>query len=81
MSRVRACDPRGGCSLTRLLSRVQDTASTNHIYVPCAVGRDRKGYCKDCHHAANCDPFPVMDALIRTCVLNETESEPSQCTS
>lgn len=44
---------------------------TSSIRIPRAVAEEKKGYLEDRRPASNCDPYAVIDALMRTCVLNE----------
>ena len=39
------------------------------IRIPRQVGKDGKGYLEDRRPAANCDPYLVTEALVRTVVL------------
>lgn len=41
------------------------------IRIPRSVAEEKKGYLEDRRPASNCDPYAVIDALMRTCMLNE----------
>lgn len=45
------------------------------IRIPRQVGQDGYGYFEDRRPAANCDPYAVTEAIMRTTVLNETGVE------
>lgn len=46
------------------------------ICIPRTVGQEKKGYFEDRRPSANCDPYAVTEALIRTCLLGEDGNEP-----
>uniref|UniRef100_A0A2K5EV39 Glutamine synthetase n=1 Tax=Aotus nancymaae TaxID=37293 RepID=A0A2K5EV39_AOTNA len=48
------------------------------IRIPRTVCQEKKGYFEGRCPSANCDPFSVTEALIHTCLLNETGDEPFQ---
>lgn len=86
---IRAYDPKGGLDNARRLTGFHETSNINDfsagvanrsasIRIPRTVGQERKGYFEDRRPSANCDPFSVTEALIRTCLLNETGDEPFQ---
>jgi len=41
------------------------------IRIPRGVAEEKKGYLEDRRPAANCDPYKVTEAIIRTVCLNE----------
>ncbi len=41
------------------------------IRIPRQVGKDGKGYLEDRRPAANCDPYCVTEALVRTAILDD----------
>ncbi|CAG2167352.1 unnamed protein product [Oppiella nova] len=41
------------------------------IRIPKRVAQEGRGYMEDRRPAANCDPYMVAEALVRTCLLNE----------
>lgn len=51
------------------LSGVANRGSS--IRIPRTVAEEKKGYLEDRRPASNCDPYAVIDALMRTCILNE----------
>ncbi|MCQ7628146.1 hypothetical protein NP210_24900, partial [Salmonella enterica] len=86
---IRAYDPKGGLDNARRLTGFHETSNINDfsagvanrsasIRIPRTVGQEKKGYFEDRRPSANCDPFAVTEAIIRTCLLNETGDEPFQ---
>uniref|UniRef100_H0Y294 Glutamine synthetase n=1 Tax=Otolemur garnettii TaxID=30611 RepID=H0Y294_OTOGA len=86
---IRAYDPKGGLDNARRPTGFHETSNINDfsagvanrsasIRIPRTVGQEKKGYFEDRRPSANCDPFSVTEALIRTCLLNETGDEPFQ---
>ncbi|XP_045531022.1 glutamine synthetase 1, mitochondrial-like isoform X2 [Pieris brassicae] len=82
MKHIKVYDPRGGKDNERRLTGLHETASINDfsagvanrgcsIRIPRAVAEEKKGYLEDRRPASNCDPYSVIDALMRTCILNE----------
>ncbi|XP_045458635.1 glutamine synthetase-like [Melitaea cinxia] len=82
MKHIKVYDPRGGKDNERRLTGMHETASINDfsagvasrassIRIPRAVAEEKKGYLEDRRPASNCDPYAVIDALMRTCILNE----------
>ena len=51
---------------------VANRGSSIRIPRQCAV--DGKGYLEDRRPSSNCDPYSVCEALVRTILLNETDS-------
>lgn len=41
------------------------------IRIPRGVAEDKKGYFEDRRPSSNCDPYSVVEAIVRTCLLNE----------
>ncbi|XP_069039352.1 glutamine synthetase-like [Lepisosteus oculatus] len=79
---IRLYDPRGGKDNERRLTGRHETSSLHEfsagvanrgasIRIPRQVGQDGRGYFEDRRPAANCDPYPVTEAIVRTCVLDE----------
>nr|pir glutamate-ammonia ligase (EC 6.3.1.2) - Chinese hamster [Cricetulus griseus]CAA27211.1 unnamed protein product [Cricetulus longicaudatus] len=86
---IRAYDPKGGLDNARGLTGFHETSNINDfsagvanrsasIRIPRTVGQEKKGYFEDRRPSANCDPFAVTEAIVRTCLLNETGDEPFQ---
>ncbi|XP_006886082.1 PREDICTED: glutamine synthetase-like [Elephantulus edwardii] len=83
---IRAYDPKGGLDNARRLTGFHETSNINDckanrgasIRIPRTVGQEKKDYFEDCCPSANCDPYSVTEALIRTCLLHETGDEPFQ---
>ncbi|XP_072908158.1 glutamine synthetase-like [Hemitrygon akajei] len=82
---IRRYDPSEGKDNSRRLTGLHETSSIHDfsagianrgasIRIPRQVGQDQCGYFEDRRPSANCDPYAVTDALVRTCVLNETEN-------
>uniref|UniRef100_A0A8C5P116 Glutamine synthetase n=1 Tax=Jaculus jaculus TaxID=51337 RepID=A0A8C5P116_JACJA len=77
---IRAYDPKGGLDNT---SNINDFSAgvancSASIRIPRSVGQEKRGYFEDRCPSANCDPFAVTEAIIRTCLLNKTGDEPFQ---
>ncbi|KAK2535088.1 glutamine synthetase [Columba livia] len=79
-------DPRGGRDNSRRLTGHHETSNIFEfsagvanrgasIRIPRQVGQDGCGYFEDRRPAANCDPYAVTEAIMRTTVLNETGVE------
>ncbi|XP_063795851.1 glutamine synthetase [Pseudophryne corroboree] len=86
---IRNYDPKGGSDNARRLTGLHETANINEfsagvanrgasIRIPRHVGQEKKGYFEDRRPSANCNPYAVTEALIRTCVLNETGDKPTE---
>lgn len=84
---IRAYDPKGGLDNARRLTGRHETSNIHEfsagvanrgasIRIPRAVGQEKKGYFEDRRPSANCDPYAVTEALIRTCLLSEDGEEP-----
>ncbi|KAH0618283.1 hypothetical protein JD844_017333 [Phrynosoma platyrhinos] len=84
---IRAYDPKGGLDNARRLTGFHETSNIHEfsagvanrgasIRIPRNVGQEKKGYFEDRRPSANCDPYAVTEALVRTCLLNETGDEP-----
>ncbi|XP_069497530.1 glutamine synthetase-like [Ambystoma mexicanum] len=82
-------DPKGGKDNARRLTGLHETANIHEftagvanrgasIRIPRNVGQDKKGYFEDRRPSANCDPYAVTEALVRTCILNETGDKPTE---
>lgn len=85
---IRAYDPKGGLDNARRLTGHHETSNINEfsagvanrgasIRIPRNVGQEKKGYFEDRRPSANCDPYGVTEALVRTCLLNEEGDEPA----
>lgn len=83
MYHIRMYDPRGGQDNTRRLTGQHETSSITEfsagvanrgasIRIPRQVGQDGCGYFEDRRPAANCDPYAVTEAIMRTVLLGET---------
>ncbi|XP_037678637.1 glutamine synthetase-like [Choloepus didactylus] len=86
---IHAYDPKGSLDNARRLTGFNEPSNINNfsagvancgasICIPRIVGQEKKGYFEDGCPSANCDPFGVTEALICTCLLNETGDEPFQ---
>lgn len=86
---IRAYDPKGGLDNARRLTGHHETSNINEfsagvanrgasIRIPRSVGQEKKGYFEDRRPSANCDPYGVTEALVRTCLLNEEGDEPTE---
>ncbi|XP_070812706.1 glutamine synthetase-like isoform X2 [Pituophis catenifer annectens] len=80
---IRMYDPRGGQDNTRRLTGQHETSSITEfsagvanrgasIRIPRQVGQDGCGYFEDRRPSANCDPYAVTEAIMRTTLLGET---------
>uniref|UniRef100_A0A8C5A3G5 Glutamine synthetase n=1 Tax=Gadus morhua TaxID=8049 RepID=A0A8C5A3G5_GADMO len=86
---ISVYDPRGGEDNKRRLTGLHETANIKDfshgvanrgasIRIPRQVGQDGRGYFEDRRPAANCDPYSVAEAIVRTCLLegeDELETE------
>ncbi|XP_036385023.1 glutamine synthetase-like [Megalops cyprinoides] len=83
---IRRYDPHGGQDNKRRLTGLHETSSIHEftvglanrgasIRIPRQVGQDGRGYFEDRRPAANCDPYAVTEAIVRTCILGETGEE------
>lgn len=77
---IKRYDPSGGEDNQRRLTGLHETASIYDfssgvadrgasIRIPRQVNKDGKGYLEDRRPSANCDPYEVSEALVRSCVL------------
>ncbi|XP_076846597.1 glutamine synthetase-like isoform X2 [Brachyhypopomus gauderio] len=76
-------DSKGGRDNARCLTGHHETFNNefsagvanrgSSIRIPHSVFQDKQGYFKDGRPSANCDPYAVMESIIRTCLLNEGE--------
>ena len=81
-----ACyDPKGGKDNMRRLTGLHETLDIHtfssgvanrgaSIRIPRQVSKDQKGYLEDRRPSANCDPYQVTEALIRTIILENWSS-------
>uniref|UniRef100_A0A3B5M7K9 Glutamine synthetase n=1 Tax=Xiphophorus couchianus TaxID=32473 RepID=A0A3B5M7K9_9TELE len=85
---IRAYDPKGGLDNARRLTGRHETSNIHEfsagvanrgasIRIPRSVGQEKRGYFEDRRPSANCDPYGVTEALIRTCLLSEEGEEPT----
>ena len=85
---IKHYDPKGGEDNRRRLTGQHETASIYDfssgvanrgasIRIPRQVNKDGRGYLEDRRPSANCDPYEVAEALIRSCVLRDWGSEDS----
>ncbi|CEF64930.1 Glutamine synthetase 2 cytoplasmic [Strongyloides ratti] len=74
-------DPSGGIDNERRLTGHHETASiseftygvalrTASIRIPRQTEVDQQGYFEDRRPSSNCDPYSVIDAIVRTCCLD-----------
>uniref|UniRef100_A0A8C6NQP0 Glutamine synthetase n=1 Tax=Nothobranchius furzeri TaxID=105023 RepID=A0A8C6NQP0_NOTFU len=88
MYHIRAYDPKGGLDNARRLTGHHETSNISEfsagvanrgasIRIPRLVGQEKKGYFEDRRPSANCDPYAVTQALVRTCLLKEDGDEPT----
>ncbi|XP_075038371.1 glutamine synthetase [Mixophyes fleayi] len=86
---IRSYDPKGGSDNARRLTGFHETSNIHEfsagvanrgasIRIPRTVGQEQKGYFEDRRPSANCDPYAVTEALIRTCLLKESGDEPAE---
>ena len=85
---IKHYDPKSGEDNRRRLTGLHETSSIYDfssgvanrgasIRIPRQVNKDGKGYLEDRRPSANCDPYEVAEALVRTCVLHDWGSEDS----
>ncbi|CAH2316837.1 Glutamine synthetase [Pelobates cultripes] len=83
---ISVYDPHGGKDNVRRLTGEFATSSFHEfttginncsvgIRIPHQVEQEGKGYFEDRRPSANCDPYAVTEAIIRTTILNETGNE------
>ncbi|KAM7350290.1 glutamine synthetase 2 isoform 1-T1 [Cochliomyia hominivorax] len=79
---IRAYDPKQGQDNARRLTGQHETSSINDfsagvanrgcsIRIPRGVNDEGKGYFEDRRPSSNCDPYSVVEAILRTICLNE----------
>ncbi|KAH8288091.1 hypothetical protein KR054_000407, partial [Drosophila jambulina] len=79
---IRAYDPKQGQDNARRLTGKHETSSINDfsagvanrgcsIRIPRGVNDDGKGYFEDRRPSSNCDPYSVVEAILRTICLDE----------
>ncbi|XP_003741689.1 glutamine synthetase 2 cytoplasmic [Galendromus occidentalis] len=80
---IKAYDPSGGVDNARRLTGAHETARIDQfssgvanrgasIRIPRQVDADGHGYLEDRRPASNCDPYSVVDILLRTILMGET---------
>ncbi|XP_047229893.1 glutamine synthetase [Girardinichthys multiradiatus] len=88
MYHIQAYDPKGGLDNARRLTGHHETSNIDEfsagvanrsasIRIPRSVGHEKSGYFEDRRPSANCDPYMVTEVLVRTCLLKEEGSEPT----
>uniref|UniRef100_UPI00358F127D glutamine synthetase-like n=1 Tax=Myxine glutinosa TaxID=7769 RepID=UPI00358F127D len=81
---ISVYDPNGGKDNMRRLTGSYETSSIDHfchgmsdrgasVRIPRHVAHDGHGYFEDRRPSANCDPYSVTEALVRTTILNEVD--------
>jgi glutamine synthetase len=81
-SHIKAYDPRGGKDNERRLTGLHETSSIHDfsagvanrgcsIRIPRGVSDEGKGYFEDRRPSSNCDPYTVVERILRTICLNE----------
>uniref|UniRef100_A0A1B0B749 Glutamine synthetase n=2 Tax=Glossina TaxID=7393 RepID=A0A1B0B749_9MUSC len=79
---IRAYDPKQGQDNARRLTGKHETSSINDfsagvanrgcsIRIPRGVNDEGKGYFEDRRPSSNCDPYSVVEAILRTICLDE----------
>lgn len=79
---IKAYDPRGGKDNERRLTGKHETSSINDfsagvahrgcsIRIPRGVADDGYGYFEDRRPSSNCDPYTVVERMLRTICLDE----------
>jgi len=79
---IKAYDPRGGKDNERRLTGKHETSSINDfnagvanrgcsIRIPRGVADEGKGYFEDRRPSSNCDPYTVVERILRTILLDE----------
>lgn len=81
---IRVSDPHGGQDNQRRLTGFHETSNINEfsaavahrgvsIRIPLQIAQDKRGYLEDRRPAANCDPYVVISAIARTCLMEGEE--------
>ncbi|XP_056587689.1 glutamine synthetase-like [Triplophysa dalaica] len=81
---IRVYDPHGGEDNKRRLTGLHETSSIHDfsagvanrgasVRIPRLVAHNKSGYFEDRRPAANCDPYVVICAMARTCMLEEED--------
>ncbi|XP_028966824.1 glutamine synthetase 2 cytoplasmic [Galendromus occidentalis] len=79
---IKAYDPSEGRDNARRLTGAHETARIDQfssgvahrgcsIRIPRQVDEDKCGYLEDRRPSSNCDPYSVVNIMLRTCCLNE----------
>ena len=79
---IRAYDPNGGKDNERRLTGKHETSSIHEfksgvanrgasIRIPRGVSDEGKGYFEDRRPSSNCDPYSVVERILRTICLDE----------
>ncbi|KAK6627150.1 hypothetical protein RUM44_009627 [Polyplax serrata] len=79
---IQAYDPKQGKDNERRLTGKFETSSIHDfsagvanrgasVRIPRGVADDKRGYLEDRRPSSNCDPYSVIEALVRTCILDE----------
>lgn len=86
MYHIEMYDPNKGEDNKRRLTGLHETSAItafshgvanrgSSIRIPRQCAIDGKGYLEDRRPSANCDPYSVCEALVRTILLNETDAK------
>lgn len=79
---IRAYDPKEGEDNRRRLTGLHETSTINDfsagvanrgasIRIPRQVAQEGQGYLEDRRPSSNCDPYAVVDVILRTTCLGE----------
>lgn len=82
MRHIKVYDPHGGKDNEKRLTGKFETSSINDfsagianrkcsIRIPRNVADEKRGYLEDRRPSSNCDPYAVVEAMLRTICLNE----------
>lgn len=85
---IKYYDPHGGEDNMRRLTGLHETSDIYtfssgvahrgaSIRIPRQVDKDGKGYLEDRRPSANCDPYDVTEALVRTTILDNWDEDSS----
>ncbi|MBN3299455.1 GLNA synthetase, partial [Amia calva] len=86
---IRCYDPHSGLDNQRRLTGHHETSSIHDfsagvanrgasIRIPRQVGQEGRGYFEDRRPSANCDPYAVTCAIVRTCLLDAMDEEETE---
>ncbi|XP_028827744.1 glutamine synthetase-like [Denticeps clupeoides] len=85
---ISVYDPHDGQDNLRRLTGLHETASIHEfssgvanrgasVRIPRHVAQEQRGYFEDRRPAANCDPYTVTCAIVRTCLVPEEDEQGS----